>query len=97
VATLRTPGNPLWLLLLGVLVFAASCQHKESAPAGTVTRIPFTICCWESTDDRFEPVAFRVDSSLVVFTGLRDEKEDDVGAHGYRFENGSFVEIHANR
>src|SRR5947209_7023374 len=34
---------------------------------GKTAFIPFTICCWQSTDDRFKPVEARVTSRLVVF------------------------------
>jgi hypothetical protein len=36
---------------------------------------------------------FRLNSSLVVFSGLRNEKEHDDGAHFYKFENGRFVHL----
>ena len=54
----------------------------------------FSTCCWGSdTDDKFNPIEFRLDSRLIVFSGLRNEKEGDDGAHFYRFDDGRFVHI----
>lgn len=54
----------------------------------------FTICCWEHyNDEKFEPIEFRKNSSLIVFSGLRGEKEGDRGAHFYKFANGKFVHL----
>lgn len=54
----------------------------------------FSICCWGfDVDDRFQPIEFRLNSSLIVFSGARNEKEGDVGAHFYKFENGRFVHV----
>jgi hypothetical protein len=64
------------------------------AKTGKVTMIPFTLCCWDvEQPDDFEPVVFRVDSSLIVFDGARDENEADKGKHYYAFEGGRFKEL----
>ncbi len=52
------------------------------------------MCCWGAdVDDKFNPIEFRADSRLIVFSGLRNEKDGDDGAHFYQFENGRFVHI----
>lgn len=64
------------------------------AKTGKVTWLPFTICCW-GTDvpDNFEPIEFRLDSNLIVFSGARNEKEGDNGKHYYKFEKNHFEPI----
>jgi len=65
------------------------------AKTGRVYWFP-TICCWGvEVDDKFKPIEFRLESKLIVFSGLRNEKEDDKGAHFYKFENGRFIHIHS--
>jgi hypothetical protein len=65
-----------------------------NAKTGRVFWIPHTTCCWGTeVDERFVPIEFRLNSRLVVFSGLRDEKEGDDGAHFYKFENGRFVHL----
>ena len=64
------------------------------ATSGKVYWWNFSICCWGfDTDDKFNPIEFRPDSRLIVFSGLRNEKDGDDGAHFYRFEDGRFVHI----
>jgi hypothetical protein len=63
------------------------------ARTGKVYWWDFTICCWGATDDKFNPIEFRPESKLIVFSGQRNEKEGDDGAHFYRFENGRFVHL----
>jgi hypothetical protein len=59
---------------------------------GQVTFLPFSICCAENTDDKFDPIEHHADSRLVIFTGLRNE-EGVNGAHFYLFEKGRFVHL----
>jgi hypothetical protein len=62
------------------------------AKTGRVYMLPATLCCWTSmADDNFNPVEFRLNSKLLIFSGARNEKEDDIGAHYYKFENNRFV------
>ena len=62
------------------------------AKTGKVNWWNFTICCWgPANGDRFNPIDFRPDSRLIVFTGLRNEKDGDDGAHFYLFDGGRFV------
>jgi hypothetical protein len=64
------------------------------AKTGRVYWLPFTVCCWSAdVPDTFEPIEYRIDSSLIVINGARNEKEGDNGKHFYKFENGKFVLI----
>jgi len=63
------------------------------AKTGKVYWWNFSVCCWSATDDKFNPIEFRPDSKLIVFSGARNEKEGDDAAHFYRFENGRFVHL----
>jgi hypothetical protein len=64
------------------------------AKTGKVYWWNFSICCWGfDTDDKFNPIEFRADSRLIVFSGLRNEKDGDDGAHFYRFNKGRFIHI----
>ncbi len=46
--------------------------------------LPSTICRWPSdADANFQPVVFRPNSTLLVLSGPRNEKEGDQGAHIY--------------
>jgi hypothetical protein len=64
------------------------------AKTGRVYWWNFTVCCWPiDVDDKFEPIEYRLNSSLIVFSGARNEKEDDVGAHFYKFDRGRFVHL----
>jgi hypothetical protein len=74
----------------------AECRDGAviDARTGKVSTWGFTICCWPiSRPDKFEPVEFRINSNLIVFTGLRNEKEGDNGKHFYKFQNGRFIHI----
>lgn len=63
------------------------------AQTGHVYWWNFTVCCWRSIDDNFEPIEFKRNSRLIVFSGARNEKEDDIGTHFYKFESGHFVHL----
>ncbi|MEP6901291.1 MAG: hypothetical protein ABJA66_06045 [Actinomycetota bacterium] len=62
------------------------------AKTGKVYWWNFSVCCWEETDENFNPLEFRLNSRLIVFSGLRNE-EGDKGAHFYKFENGKFIHL----
>ncbi len=62
------------------------------AKTGKVYWWDFSICCWDF-DTVDEPINFRLDSKLIIFSGTRNEKEHDNGAHFYKFEKGHFVHI----
>jgi hypothetical protein len=61
------------------------------ARSGRVDWIPFNLCCWPL--DVEEPLDFRLDSRLIVFTGSRNEKGQ--GIYYYKFERNRFVLLHA--
>lgn len=64
------------------------------AKTGKVHWWNFSVCCWGyDTDDNFQPIEFRLNSKLIVFSGARNEKDGDTGAHFYKFENGRFVHV----
>lgn len=63
------------------------------AKTGRVYWWNFTICCWTDVDEKFQPIEFRLNSNLIVFSGARNEKEGDVGAHFYKFERGRFMHL----
>ena len=60
---------------------------------GKVVWFPATICCARNTDANFEPVIFHFNSRLIVFSGLRNEKEGDDASHFYSIEGNKFVFI----
>ena len=63
------------------------------AKTGKVYWWNFSICCWRHIDDNFQPIEFRLNSKLIVFSGIRNEKEGDEAAHFYKFENGRFIHL----
>jgi hypothetical protein len=64
------------------------------ANSGHVYWLPHTICCWSfDVDDKFEPIDYRMDSRLIIFSGERNEKEGDDGVHFYEFNDGKFVHL----
>ena len=64
------------------------------AKTGKVYWWNFSICCWGyDVDDKFRPIEFRLNSKLIIFSGVRNEKDGDDGAHFYKFENGRFVHL----
>lgn len=64
------------------------------ARTGKVHWWNFSVCCGGyDTDEKSEPIAVRLNSKLIVFSGARNEEEDDVGKHFYKFENGRFVHL----
>jgi hypothetical protein len=63
------------------------------ANTGAVTWFPGTICCWAETDDKFEPVLYKLTSRLILFSGARNEKDGDDARHYYELKDGKFVHI----
>lgn len=64
------------------------------AKTGKAHWFPFTISGWGADiPEGFNPISFRLNSKLVVFSGNRNERENDNGAHFYKIENGRFVHI----
>jgi hypothetical protein len=60
------------------------------ANTGRVYWLPFTVCCWADTDDSLRPVKYRLDSRLIVFSGVRNE-EGENGTHFYVVKAGKFI------
>ena len=64
---------------------------------GAVIWLPGTLCCWYSDEvaapDKVEPLRYRLDSRLLVLTGLRNEREGDGGDHYYSIKDGRFVHL----
>ena len=65
---------------------------------GRVHWLPHRLCCWPYGEPPYpSPVAFRLDSRLIVLTGARGETETedgDVGVHFYEFRGGRFRHLH---
>lgn len=61
------------------------------AKSGRVAWLPFTVCCGDYRQTA--PIEFRLDSSLLVIRGERDERES--GTYFYTFEAGKFKEVAA--
>ena len=64
------------------------------ARTGRVFMLPFSLCCWGTeagVDDRFKPVEFRLESSLIVLSGARNEKDGDYATRFYRFQDNRLV------
>lgn len=67
------------------------------AKTGRVYWLPGSICCWGyDTDENFEPIVARLDSRLLVLSGMINEEEGTNGTHFYKFENGKFILVHRN-
>jgi serine/threonine protein kinase len=72
------------------------------AISGKVYMIPFSVSGWDivdgefkPVDDNFQPIEYRLNSNLIVFSGYLNEKDVN-GAHFYKFENGQFVFLYTN-
>lgn len=62
------------------------------ARTGKVFWFPFPIGQTSDVDEGFRPVEFRLDSKLIIFSGVRVDKDDEEeGARFYKFENGRFI------
>jgi hypothetical protein len=67
-----------------------------NAKTGKVFWLPGSYCCWnfQETDENFEPLIYRLDSKLIVISGMINEEEGTLGTHFYKFENGEFTLVH---
>lgn len=63
------------------------------AKTGKVYPTPVFISLGLDYSINFEPIDFRIDSKLIIFTGVRDEKEGDDGKHYYIFDRHRFVHL----
>lgn len=78
----------------------AACRSGAviDALTGKIYSWAFSICCWDvdfHQVEKFEPIDFRLNSKLIVFTGLRNESDRDTDRdfHYYKFEKNKFVYI----
>lgn len=60
------------------------------ARTGKVFWLPFPVGQTSEVDEDFRPVEFRLDSKLIVFSGVRVDRDEPEGARFYKFENGRF-------
>ncbi|MCL2524098.1 MAG: hypothetical protein FWF20_06065 [Betaproteobacteria bacterium] len=60
------------------------------AKTGRIAWVPFSVCCWPPKVD--DPIIFRRNSSLVVFSGFLNE-EGSKATHFYRFDGKQFLHI----
>jgi hypothetical protein len=68
------------------------------ARTGRVFMLPFTLCCWGAdVDEKFEPVEFRRNSKLIIFSGARNEKEGDNATRFYKFEKNRLALVSSGR
>jgi hypothetical protein len=76
----------------------ASCRMGAAidAKTGLVHWLPGTVCCWDYSIENDpalgDPVLFRLDSDLLVLSGLINETGIN-GTHYFRFQNGKFVHL----
>jgi hypothetical protein len=63
---------------------------------GYVHWLPGTVCCWNDYDaedqHEIEPIEFKVDSNLIIFRGLINEKGLNA-THYYQISNGKFKRL----
>lgn len=69
----------------------ASCTMSAAidSTTGSVSWVPFTVCCWEPTVE--EPLEFKKNSSLLIVHGSRNEEGN--GTHYYNFDGKKFILI----
>lgn len=59
------------------------------ARSGAVQFLPGTICCWFEAGEDTYPIDYKLDSNLIIFTGLIDEKQP-IAKHYYELRDGQF-------
>jgi hypothetical protein len=60
------------------------------ASTGRVFWLPFPVGQTSEVDEDFRPVEFRLDSKLIIFSGVRVDRDEPEGARFYKFEDGRF-------
>lgn len=60
-----------------------------NAKSGEVHFLPGSICCWFEAGEDVNPIDYRIDSNLIIFTGLLNE-QDPIGTHYFEFSDGEF-------
>lgn len=61
-----------------------------NAKSGAVHFLPGSICCWFKAGEDVIPIDYRLDSDLIIFTGLINEQEP-IAKHYYEFREGEFM------
>ena len=62
------------------------------AQTGKVTFLPFNVCCSKSSDPNFSAIEFRIDSRLIIFSGMLSESTP-IAKHFYLFDGTWFHSI----
>jgi len=95
----RQPPNFAGHYILTAWGCGAECLAGAliDANSGEVYWFPNTICCWAAdVDDKSRPIEFHLDSRLIIFSGVRNEKEGDDGTHFFEFRDGKFLHLKSN-
>lgn len=83
--------------MVGIWGCGTSCLSGAivDAKTGKVYWLPGIICCWEGGDDNFSPVEYKLNSRLMILSGLINEndKQSGLDSHFYEFKNGRFVYV----
>lgn len=66
-----------------------------NAKSGAVHFLPGSICCWFNLGDDINPIDYRLDSNLIVFTGYLNE-EETMTTHYFEFRNDEFRLLSSN-
>jgi hypothetical protein len=99
-AAARRPANFAGRYVVTTWGCGTGCQLGAvvDLKTGRVHWLPHRLCCWPYGEPPYPaPVAFRLDSRLIVLTGARGETETedgDVGVHFYEFRGGRFRHLH---
>jgi hypothetical protein len=89
----RQPVNFAGRYVLATWGCGASCVMGAAidAKTGSVTWLPFTVCCWDLKIT--EPLEYRLNSHLLIVHGSLDEKGAGSGTHYYDFDGRRFAPI----
>lgn len=88
----RQPPNFAGHYVLATWGCGAECTMGAAVDVvtGKVVWLPVTICCAQGTDKNFQPIVARINSRLIVLSGLRNKKDGDDAAHFYSIEGDRF-------
>lgn len=89
----RQPVNFSGRYILATWGCGASCVMGAAidAKTGSVTWLPFTVCCWKL--EITEPLEYRSDSHLLIVHGNLNEKATASEIHYFDFNGRSFAPI----
>ncbi len=93
----RQPANFAGHFVLSSFGCGASClmTFVIDKKSGEVSWLPFTVCCWDSTEPDFVPIDFRKDSRLLIISGSRNESGK--GIYYYQFIQKEFILINQRK